>query len=92
MTMTWQTLAEYPYMGDTVRDPSACPNCGESDFTWNVFVFANDSAPGHNLMGLHDVHVTALRSCDNCSEDVGKLDANEIGACLDYLTRIGEGP
>lgn len=82
----------YRAPGATVKAPEACPNCGGVDFEWNVFVFANDGAPGHNLMGLHDVHVTAFLACTDCSEDVAKLDADEIAQCLDFLTRIGEGP
>lgn len=78
----------YSAPGATVKAPDECPNCGGEDFSWHVYVFANDSAPGHNLMGLHDVHVTAFLACDDCSDATATEIASALSDTFDREVRV----
>ncbi len=75
------------YLSDVEVDkrltpPEKCPNCGERDYEWDVSVRAGAHAPGHNLMGLHDVEAVASLGCLTCSETLLIVVDYEIAAVM----------
>lgn len=77
-----KTLAQAKtYLPEEEATPKqVCPNCGSTKSSWLVHKQAGPHAPPqpHNRMSLNDVQVLVIRACDDCSETLERMDAEDF--------------
>ena len=71
-------------MSDFVKE---CPECGSEELSWKHSHETNSGVVDGRLR-MHDIHTVFFLGCENCSNTVSTLSADEITAYLDAMHRL----